>query len=67
MEWYQKTRAVPVVHEWVVQCISQYKLVSFYPYLQELSNQEVLALGFPDFLVEGEPDEDFDSASNMSM
>nr|XP_034184475.1 breast cancer type 1 susceptibility protein homolog isoform X2 [Osmia lignaria] len=67
MKWYQKAGAVPIVHEWVVQCISQYKLVSFYPYLQELSTVEVLALGFPDFLVEGEPDEDSDITSNMSM
>ncbi|XP_043259045.1 uncharacterized protein LOC122401150 [Colletes gigas] len=50
--WYKKARAVPVAHDWVVECISQYKLISLYPYLQELERQEVLALNFPEFLVE---------------
>ncbi|XP_076621251.1 uncharacterized protein LOC143341843 isoform X1 [Colletes latitarsis] len=58
--WYKKARAVPVAHDWVVECISQYKLISLYPYLQELDRQEVLALNFPEFLVEQE-DSDVDS------
>ncbi|KZC13599.1 Breast cancer type 1 susceptibility protein like protein [Dufourea novaeangliae] len=66
IQWHRKTRGVPVVHDWVVECISQYKLVSFYPYLQELSQQDVLALGFPEFLVEEEPDEDSDSMGDVS-
>nr|XP_012144204.1 PREDICTED: breast cancer type 1 susceptibility protein homolog isoform X1 [Megachile rotundata] len=66
VEWYQKARAVPIVHDWVVECISQYRLISFYPYLQELSRQDVLALGYPEFLVEEELDADSDSACNLS-
>ncbi|XP_053974472.1 breast cancer type 1 susceptibility protein homolog isoform X1 [Hylaeus volcanicus] len=61
IEWYKKARAVPVVHEWVVECISQYKLISLYPYLQELSQQDVLALGYPEFLVEVDPDTQSDA------
>ncbi|XP_076682565.1 uncharacterized protein LOC143376299 isoform X2 [Andrena cerasifolii] len=64
--WYQKVRAVPIVHDWVVECISQYKLISFYPYLQELSRVDVLSLGYPEFLVEEEPDEDFDNICDAS-
>ena len=64
--WYQKVRAVPIVHDWVVECISQYKLISFYPYLQELTRGDVLALGYPEFLVEEEPDEDFDTICDAS-
>ncbi|XP_076621232.1 uncharacterized protein LOC143341836 isoform X2 [Colletes latitarsis] len=63
--WYKKARAVPVAHDWVVECISQYKLISLYPYLQELARQEVLALNFPEFLVEQEDsDEDSDDPTN---
>ncbi|XP_043259012.1 breast cancer type 1 susceptibility protein homolog isoform X2 [Colletes gigas] len=63
--WYKKARAVPVAHDWVVECISQYKLISLYPYLQELARQEVLALNFPEFLVEQQDsDEDSDDPTN---
>ncbi|XP_076172541.1 uncharacterized protein LOC143149233 isoform X2 [Ptiloglossa arizonensis] len=60
IEWYKQSHAVSVVHDWVVECISQYKLISFYPYLQELSRQDVLALGYPEFLVEEDLDADSD-------
>ncbi|XP_076283573.1 uncharacterized protein LOC143210537 [Lasioglossum baleicum] len=56
--WYKKARAVPIIHDWIVECISRYKLISFYPYLQELLRADVLALGFPKFLVEDDEDED---------
>ncbi|XP_076657661.1 uncharacterized protein LOC143361851 [Halictus rubicundus] len=60
--WYKKSRAVPIVHDWIVECISQYKLISFYPYLQELLRQDVLALGFPKFLLEDDPDDEDDES-----
>lgn len=55
--WHKTTHSVPVVHDWVVECISQYKLISFYPYLQELSRGDVLALGYPEYLVHEDPEE----------
>ncbi|KOX71763.1 Breast cancer type 1 susceptibility protein like protein [Melipona quadrifasciata] len=54
IEWYKQARAIAIVHEWIVECISQYKLISLYPYLQELSRQDVLTLGYPEYLVEEE-------------
>ncbi|CAK9806077.1 Breast cancer type 1 susceptibility protein homolog [Anthophora plagiata] len=66
IEWYKQTQAVPIVHDWIVECISRYKLISFYPYLQELSRQNVLNLGYPEFLIEEEPDEDFDNTADTS-
>lgn len=66
VEWYKKTRAVPILYEWVVECISQYRLISFYRYLQELSRQDVRKLGYPEFLFEEDADEDSDSACNVS-
>ncbi|XP_076753348.1 uncharacterized protein LOC143424875 [Xylocopa sonorina] len=67
IEWYKKTRAVPIFYDWVVECISQYKLTSFYPYLQELSQQDVRKLGFPEYLVEEVHDEDSDTMYEASM
>nr|XP_031844675.1 breast cancer type 1 susceptibility protein homolog [Nomia melanderi] len=64
--WHKTTRGVPVVHDWVVECISQYRLISFYPYLLELSRQDVLALGYPEYLVEEDP-EDLESSSEDTM
>ncbi|CAK9832607.1 Breast cancer type 1 susceptibility protein homolog [Anthophora retusa] len=66
IEWYKQTQAIPIVHDWIVECISRYKLISFYPYLQELSRQNVLNLGYPEFLIEEEPDEDFDNTADTS-
>lgn len=66
LEWYKKARAIPIVHDWVIECISQHKLISFYPYLQELSRQDVLALGYPEYLVEEEADGDSDSMCDES-
>lgn len=67
IEWYRMVHAISIVHEWVVECISQYKLISFYPYLQELSRQDVLALGYPEYLLEEEVDEDSDNSCDVSM
>ncbi|XP_017789807.1 PREDICTED: breast cancer type 1 susceptibility protein homolog [Habropoda laboriosa] len=64
IKWYKKTEAVPIVHDWIVECISRYRLISFYPYLQELSRQNVLDLGYPEFLVEEEPDGDSDTTAD---
>ncbi|CAK9809000.1 Breast cancer type 1 susceptibility protein homolog [Anthophora quadrimaculata] len=66
IEWHKQTQAIPIVHDWIVECISRYKLISFYPYLQELSRQNVLNLGYPEFLIEEEPDEDFDNTADTS-
>ncbi|XP_043514474.1 breast cancer type 1 susceptibility protein homolog isoform X1 [Frieseomelitta varia] len=66
IEWYKQARAIAVVHEWVVECISQYKLISLYPYLQELSRQDVLTLGYPEYLVNEETGwESSDSTSDV--
>ncbi|CAL7939335.1 unnamed protein product [Xylocopa violacea] len=67
IEWYKKTRAVPIFYDWVVECISRYKLTSFYLYLQELSQQDVRNLGFPEYLVEEVHDEDSDIMYDVSM
>ncbi|XP_061935149.1 uncharacterized protein LOC108003844 isoform X3 [Apis cerana] len=67
IKWYRMVHAISIVHEWVVECISQYKLISFYPYLQELSRQDVLALGYPEYLLEEEVDEDSDNSCDVSM
>ncbi|XP_078050480.1 uncharacterized protein LOC144476978 isoform X2 [Augochlora pura] len=65
IEWHKKTRAVPIVHDWILECISQYKLIPFYPYLQELLPQDVLDLGYPRHFLEDELDEeDYDSADD---
>ncbi|XP_076237920.1 uncharacterized protein LOC143181422 [Calliopsis andreniformis] len=64
--WYRKARAVPIIYEWVLECISQYKLISFYRYLQELSQQDVRELGFPEFLFEEDLDEDSSSMCDVS-
>ena len=50
-EWFRKTKAVPVAHEWIVECISQYKLVSLLDYLQAIMPEDVSALGFPEELL----------------
>ncbi|XP_071860639.1 uncharacterized protein [Bombus fervidus] len=65
IEWYKQTRAIAIVDEWIVECISQYKLISFYPYLQELSRQDVLALGYPEYLVEEETGWESDSTCDL--
>lgn len=66
IEWYKQARAIAIVHEWIVECISQYKLISLYPYLQELSRQDVLTLGYPEYLVEEETGwESSDSTSDV--
>ncbi|OAD58095.1 Breast cancer type 1 susceptibility protein like protein, partial [Eufriesea mexicana] len=52
IEWFKKAQAVAIVHDWVVECISQYQLISFFPYMQELTRHDVLSLGYPENLVE---------------
>ncbi|XP_017886620.1 breast cancer type 1 susceptibility protein homolog [Ceratina calcarata] len=61
IKWYKETKAISIDHEWIFECISQYKLISLYPYLQELSRPDALALGFPECLLQEDPD--CDSAS----
>ncbi|XP_033321315.2 uncharacterized protein LOC117217654 isoform X1 [Megalopta genalis] len=66
--WHKKTGAVPVVHDWILECISQYKLIPISPYLQELLPKDVLALGYPKFLLEEDPDdEDYDSVELLTQ
>ncbi|XP_033229797.1 breast cancer type 1 susceptibility protein homolog isoform X2 [Belonocnema kinseyi] len=57
-EWFKKTEAVPIAHEWIVECISQYKLVSIFDYLQAIMPQDVSAVGFPEELL---LDEEYES------
>lgn len=53
--WHQKTRAIIVADEWIIECISQYRVVSMRTFLQELVPQDVIALGHPE-LVETDGD-----------
>lgn len=62
--WYNKTSAVPISCDWIVECISQYKLVSCYVHLHEIVQEDVLKLGYPEKMIN--PDE-FDSTFDTSV
>lgn len=62
--WYNKTSAVPISCDWIVECISQYKLVSCYLHLHEIVQEDVLKLGYPENMIN--PDE-FDSTFDTSV
>ncbi|XP_014610904.1 PREDICTED: breast cancer type 1 susceptibility protein homolog [Polistes canadensis] len=62
--WYSKTSAVPISCDWIVECISQYKLVSCYIHLHEIVQEDVLKLGYPEKMIS--PDE-FDSTFDTSV
>lgn len=55
----KKTKSILVSFEWIVDSISQWQVLSLYPYLCELSTvEEARALGFPpDLLAEDETTE----------
>ncbi|KAK2587527.1 hypothetical protein KPH14_003665 [Odynerus spinipes] len=62
-DWYKKSSAIPVSCDWIVECISQYKLVSCYVYLHEVVPEDALKLGYPDEMI---VPEDFDSTCDTS-
>ncbi|KAI4503060.1 hypothetical protein M0802_002104 [Mischocyttarus mexicanus] len=62
--WYNKTSAVPISCDWVVECISQYRLVSCYTHLHDVVQEDVLKLGYPEEMID--PDE-FNSTSDTSV
>ncbi|KAL2719118.1 GRIP and coiled-coil domain-containing protein PFC0235w-like isoform X1 [Vespula squamosa] len=52
--WYNETTAIPVSCDWIVECISQYKLVSCYTHLHEVVQEDVLKLGYPEQMIDPE-------------
>ncbi|XP_047362000.1 breast cancer type 1 susceptibility protein homolog [Vespa velutina] len=62
--WYAETTAIPVFCDWVVECISQYKLVSCYTHLHEVVQEDVLKLGYPEQMIDPE---EFNSTCDTSI
>ncbi|XP_012284713.1 breast cancer type 1 susceptibility protein homolog isoform X2 [Orussus abietinus] len=54
VERARKAKAVPLAYGWVIECISQYKLISLLPFIHELSVHDVLTLGLPEELLQEE-------------
>jgi len=52
--WYRTAKAAPIIVDWIVECIGQYKLFKLAPYIQCLSLQDFYAIGYPRELVEEE-------------
>ncbi|KYM97219.1 Breast cancer type 1 susceptibility protein like protein [Cyphomyrmex costatus] len=50
--WHRITKAAPIIVDWIVECISQYKLFKVTSYSPCLSSQDFCALGYPRELVE---------------
>ncbi|XP_015593897.1 uncharacterized protein LOC107267127 isoform X3 [Cephus cinctus] len=61
--WYRRTKAVPVLNEWLLECISQYTIISLHSFIRELTSQDLLELGFPLGLVEPEESDVTNDAS----
>ncbi|XP_043464676.1 breast cancer type 1 susceptibility protein homolog isoform X2 [Leptopilina heterotoma] len=53
-DWFKKTKAVPVEQEWLVECISQYKVISLFDYIQGISPEEASTVGLPEDLLKEE-------------
>lgn len=45
--WYRTARAATIITDWIVECISQYKLVLLLPFVQYLSVQSLCTIGYP--------------------
>jgi len=52
--WYRTAKAAPIIVDWIVECIGQYKLFKLASYIQCLSLQDFYAIGYPRELVEEE-------------
>ncbi|EZA62063.1 Breast cancer type 1 susceptibility protein-like protein [Ooceraea biroi] len=44
--WSRATKAAPIIVDWVVECISRYKLFELAPYIQCFSLQDICAIGY---------------------
>ncbi|KAL7297303.1 hypothetical protein TKK_0009700 [Trichogramma kaykai] len=56
----KKCNSAIVSFEWVVDCLSQYQILSLAPYLCETTKEEALALGYPPGILVEEEDDDED-------
>lgn len=45
--WYKEIKAIIISSNWVVECISQYKLIPCYTYLHEIVEKDTLSLTYP--------------------
>lgn len=50
--WYRTAKAAPILVDWIVECIGQYKLFKLTPYILCLSPQDFCAIGYSRELVE---------------
>lgn len=52
--WYRTAKAAPISDNWIVDCISYYKLIKLESYIQHLSPQDLCVIGFSQELVKDE-------------
>lgn len=52
--WYRHARAAPIFIDWIVECISHYRLFPLMSYNQMLSPQKYYAIGYPREIVGNE-------------
>lgn len=58
--WFLRTKAVPVEQEWLVECISQYKVISLFDYIQGITPEEAATVGLPEELLKEELEDEFE-------